>query len=194
MSATLADEQITALYVRHHRSLHRYVTSMTYGDRHLAEDIVQETFLRAWRTPELVTDAGGSCRSWLTTVARNVVIDRLRRKGRRPAETSEDALPLIADPTCEADQVVISLTVRRALKELSPIQRHILVELYFRQRSLAEVAERLCIPTGTVKSRAHYAVRALRRVIEEPSGVVGRSGYIDSDIRTSPDPAVHIGA
>lgn len=170
--ATLGDEEIEALYLRHRQSLFRYVIGMTFGDRHLAEDIVQETFLRAWRTPELATDPGSSCRGWLTTVARNVVIDRLRRRDRRPPEVGGEVLPLIPDPTCEMDRVVTSLTVRRALARLAPVQRHILIELYFRQRSVSEVADRLGVPTGTVKSRAHYAVRALRQLLEEQTPAV----------------------
>jgi RNA polymerase sigma-70 factor (ECF subfamily) len=164
---TLRHEQIEALYARHGRPLLRYVASLTFGDQHLAEDIVQETFLRAWRTPALVTGATGSCHRWLTTVARNTLIDRLRHRARRPQEAGGETLPLIPDPTCDIDRVVTSLTVRRALSKLAPAQRHILVELYFGQRSLNEVATRLGIPTGTVKSRAHYAVRALRRILEE---------------------------
>jgi RNA polymerase sigma-70 factor (ECF subfamily) len=170
--SSLGEEQFEALYDRHGQSLLRYVIGLTFGDQHLAEDIVQETFLRAWRTPQLVTDRGGSCRGWLTTVARNVLIDRLRCRGRRPQEVGEGALPLIPDPTCEMDRVVTSLTVRRALAQLAPVHRQILVELYFRQHSLTEVAQRLRVPTGTAKSRAHYALRALRQLLEEQSPVV----------------------
>jgi RNA polymerase sigma-70 factor, ECF subfamily len=161
--ATLGSHQLEAMYLRYGPGLRRYVLGLTFGDRHLAEDIVQETFLRAWRTPELVDD---SCRGWLTTVARNLLIDRLRRRDRRPREAGEDALPLIADPICEMDRVVTSLTVRRAIAQLPPLQRNVLIELYFRQRSLGEVAERFGIPVGTVKSRLHYALSALRRVLD----------------------------
>lgn len=164
---TLRHEQIEALYARHGRTLLRYVASLTFGDRHLAEDIVQETFLRAWRTPALVTGAAASCHGWLTTVARNMLIDRLRHRARRPQEAGGDSLPFIPDPICDIDRVVMSLTVRRALGTLTPAHRHILVELYFRQRTPIEVATRLGVPIGTVKSRAHYAARALRRALQE---------------------------
>ncbi len=150
------------LYSRYGRTLHRYLLTLTFGDQHLAEDLLQEVLLRAWRTPELVNDRSDSARAWLTTVARNIVIDRLRRNGRRPQEASGDVLPQIAEPTCEIERVVTSLTVRDAMAKLTPTRREILIEMYFRQRSVNEVSESLGIPVGTVKSRAYYALRALR--------------------------------
>lgn len=164
--AVMDDAQMEALYARYGQTLHRYLLTLTFGDQHLAEDIVQETLLRAWRTPELVNDRSYSARAWLTTVARNIVIDRLRRNGRRPQESGAEALPQIAEPTCEIERVVTSLTVRDAMAKLTPARREILVEVYFRQRSLNEVSESLGIPVGTVKSRAHYALRALRVELE----------------------------
>ncbi len=163
-SRTLTDAQMETLYARHGQPVFRYLLSMTFHDRHLAEDILQETFLRAWRTPELMDSE--SARGWLTTVARNLVIDRLRHRGRRPLESGDGALPQIAEPTCAIDQVVTSMTVHAALARLTRSQREILVEMYFRQRSLIEAADVLGIPVGTVKSRAHYALRALRRELE----------------------------
>jgi RNA polymerase sigma-70 factor (ECF subfamily) len=161
------DAQLEALYTQYGPSLRRYLISLTFGDQHLAEDILQETLLRAWRTPALVNDRSDSARAWLTTVARNIVIDRLRRRGRRPQESGADALPQIAEPTCEIDRVLTSLTVRDALAKLTPTRRHILVEMYFNQRSLNEVSQSLGIPVGTVKSRAHYALRALRAHLDD---------------------------
>lgn len=170
-AATMDDRQLEALYLRHGHGLFRYVLSRTFGDQHLAEDIVQETLLRAWRNPELLADGAGHCRAWLTTVARNLVIDRLRWRGRRPPETGDDALPQLATPSCEMDRVVVLLTVRDAIARLTPARREILIEMYFRERSLTEVAESLGIPLGTVKSRAHYALRALRLELAEQQPV-----------------------
>jgi len=159
---TIHERDMEAICRRHGHALHRYVLSLTFGDQHLAEDIVQETFLRAWRSPELVTDGQESCRGWLTTVARNLVIDRLRKRGRRPQEAGDEALPHVVEPTCGIDRALVSITLREAMAKLTPARRQILVEMYYRERSLNEVAKTLGIPVGTVKSRAHYALRALR--------------------------------
>jgi RNA polymerase sigma-70 factor, ECF subfamily len=147
---------------RHSTGLRKYILSLTFGDEHLADDVLQETFLRAWRQPEVVTDTRDSRRAWLHTVAKNIVIDRSRWRGRRPQEAGDAALPWIAEPNSDIDRVVISLTLRQAIRKLPRVQREILTELYYRERSLNEIAEKLGIPVGTVKSRAHYALRALR--------------------------------
>jgi RNA polymerase sigma-70 factor (ECF subfamily) len=166
-SQTLDDRKMESLYLQYGQSVFRYVRTLTMGDEHLAEDITQETFLRAWRTPDLIVDGPVGCRSWLTTVARNLVVDRLRRRQRRPQEAGDEALPMVAAAGCDMDRVVTSLTVWSALAKLTPARRQVLVELYFRGRSLSEVADELGIPIGTVKSRAHYALRALRQYLQE---------------------------
>src|SRR5262249_62225682 len=114
------------------------------------------------RPPELVADGRDSRRAWLYTVARNLIIDRSRSRGCRPPETDDAVLPSIPDPTCAIDRVLTSLALREALTRLTAAQREVLVELYYRDRSPNEIAAALGIPVGTVKSRAHSAVRALR--------------------------------
>jgi RNA polymerase sigma-70 factor, ECF subfamily len=166
---TLDDRKLDALYRRHRPAVFRYALGLTLGDRHLAEDITQETFLRAWRTPHLATDRPDGCHGWLTTVARNLVIDRLRHRRRRPTEAGDGALPTVAAPTSEVDHMLTALTVRHALAKLTPSHRQILTETYLRGRALAEVAEELGIPLGTAKSRVHYALRALRQELAEPA-------------------------
>jgi RNA polymerase sigma-70 factor (ECF subfamily) len=169
---TLDERKTEVLYQRHRPSVLRFVRTLTLGDEHLAEDIIQETFLRAWRTPDLIVDGPDGCHNWLTKVARNLVIDRLRWRGCRPPETGDQQLPMVAAPGSEMDRVDTSLTVRDALARLTPDRRAILVEVYLRGRSVTEVAESLGIPLGTAKSRIHYALRALRQVLEEPAGAV----------------------
>src|SRR5215470_5951961 len=160
--ATAEDRHLEEFCRRHSSALHRYVRTLTYGDGYLTEDIVQETFIRAWRQPEVVADGRGSGHAWLYTVARNIVIDRVRARGCRPRETGDAVLPPMPDPVCPIDRLVTSLTLREALTRLSARQREILVELYYRDRSPQEIAAALGIPVGTVKSRTHYALRALR--------------------------------
>ena len=153
---------IRALYAEHGKALLAYATRLT-GDRPAAEDVVQETLIRAWRHPEIVSNARGSVRGWLLTVARDIVTDRYRAKAARPTEVAEsESTPPIAHD--HADAVVESMAMTEALDQLSPDHREVLVEIYYRGRTVPETAGRLGIPEGTVKSRAHYALKALRKL------------------------------
>lgn len=158
-----ADEALVrSLYEEHGRALLAYATRLT-GDRAAAEDVVQETLVRAWKHPEVLVNGKGSVRGWLLTVARNIVTDRARARAARPIEVEESP----ATPPIErdhADSVVDSMVVMEALDQLSGHHRDVLVELYFRGRSVTEAADVLGIPPGTVKSRSHHALRALREV------------------------------
>jgi RNA polymerase sigma-70 factor, ECF subfamily len=160
---------IRALYADHGRALLAYATRLT-GDRAAAEDVVQETLVRAWRRIDAVTSGEGSVRGWLFTVARNIVIDQARARAARPAEVAPgaDAPTGERDP---AEQVVDSLVVMDAMDRLSPEHRSVIEEIYFRGRPVAETAAVLDIPPGTVKSRSYYALRALRDRIEPTRGV-----------------------
>lgn len=167
--STRADEQLLrALYDEHAAPLFGYVLRLTSGDRGWAQDVVQEVMLRAWRHPRVLD--GGPVRGWLHTVARNLVIDQWRARHVRPEVISaEPPEPGASDGTDEAMQ---SWLVAEALRRLSGHHREVLVECYYLGRSTAEAAERLGIPAGTVKSRTHYALRALRLALEE-MGVIG---------------------
>jgi RNA polymerase sigma-70 factor (ECF subfamily) len=174
--ATAEDRHLEEFCRRHGSALHRYVRGLTYGDCYLTEDIVQETFIRAWRQPQVVADGRGTGHAWLYTVARNIVIDVFRARGCRPQETADAVLPSTPDPVCPIDRLVSSLALREALTSLTATQREILVELYYRDRSPHEIAAALGIPVGTVKSRAHYALRALRAELTGTRPVRTRQG------------------
>jgi RNA polymerase sigma-70 factor, ECF subfamily len=135
------------------------------GDRAAAEDVVQEALVRAWRNPDVLTNGKGSTRGWLLTVVRNLVIDRVRARQARPAEVSEDpdAQPAVRD---HAELVAAAVTVREALDGLSEEHRAVLDQLYLQDRTLGEAAQALGVPTGTVKSRSFYALRALRATMQ----------------------------
>jgi RNA polymerase sigma-70 factor, ECF subfamily len=154
---------ITALYHEHGRSLLAYATRLT-NDRAAAEDVVQETLLRAWRHPEVLVNGQGSVRGWLLTVARNIVVDRARARSARPPEVPEQATTATAAPDRPED-VVDSIAVLGAIEQLSAEQRSVLVELYWRGSSVAEAAQRLSVPAGTVKSRAYYGLQSLRGIM-----------------------------
>ena len=146
---------VRSLYDEHGRALLAYATRLT-GDRAAAEDVVQETLVRAWKHPEALVNGKGSVRGWLLTVARNLITDRARARAARPIEVAESP----ATPPVErdhADAVVDSVVVMAALDTLSGPHRDVLVELYFRGRSVVEAAGVLGIPAGTVKSRSYHA-------------------------------------
>jgi RNA polymerase sigma-70 factor, ECF subfamily len=160
---------LRALHDQHAHALWSYVVGLTGGDRGRAQDVVQETLLRAWRNPAVLEQAGGSGRSWLFTVAKRIVIDEWRSASRRP-ELVTDQVP---EQTVEdsAQQSVDRQLVLAALRTLSIEHRQVLLECYFRGASVAEAATTLGVPPGTIKSRTHYALHALRQAIDEMGGV-----------------------
>ncbi|WP_030378468.1 MULTISPECIES: sigma-70 family RNA polymerase sigma factor [unclassified Streptomyces] len=163
---TTAEHELAALQREHGRPLFALLLRLCDGDRQRAEDLVQETLLRAWQHPEaLRAHDFTSVRPWLLTVARRLAIDARRARQARPAEVGDAVLahaPVCAD---HAERSAAMLDVREAVKTLTPEHREVLVQVYFRGASVAEAAEALGIPPGTVKSRAYYALRALRRVL-----------------------------
>jgi len=165
-----AEAIIIQLYRENGPFVLRYVTGLL-RDRHLAEDVVQETMLRAWRHCAQLSEQKGSVRGWLIKVAHNVAMDKIRMRQSRPAEVAEETAPEapVAD---HADTVVTALHVREALARLSPSHRAVVEEIYLNGRTAREAAARLGIPEGTVCSRSFHALRILRREL----GVQARVG------------------
>ncbi len=153
-----------ALQAEHGSALLGYVTRIT-GDPQRAEDVVQETLLRAWRKAGSLEGNASSLRSWLFSVAHNLAIDELRARAAR----REEADPELADVVVvgQLDRALEAAQITEALRTLSREHREALVETYFRGRSVAEAAVQLGVPAGTVKSRTYYALRALRATLEE---------------------------
>jgi len=156
---------LRVLYDEHAAALWRYSVRLT-GDRVRAEDVVQETLLRAWQHPEVTGDSERSARAWLFTVARNLIIDEQRSARYRRENVS---LELVADRG-EADEVNTALDrllVGDAMAALSAEHRAVIRRAYYLGWTTAQIAADLEIPEGTVKSRLHYAVRALRLILQE---------------------------
>jgi RNA polymerase sigma-70 factor (ECF subfamily) len=162
------DALLRALHDEHGPALWHYALGLTGGDAAQAEDVVQETFLRAWRHPQAFEPERGSARAWLYTVARHLVVDD-HRSARARHESATAQVPEQETPD-ETGQVVDRALVTAAIARLSPEHRAVLRECYYRGRSVAEAAVILGVPPGTVKSRTHYALQALRLAVDELGG------------------------
>ena len=157
-------ELLRALVDEHGRPLWRFVVRLT-GNPAFADDVVQETLLRAWRRPEVLDQTESSARAWLFTVARNLVIDEHRSAHARH-EIGTDRVPERATVD-QTDALLDSWLIADALECLSAEHRAVVICSYYRGQSVAETARLLGIPAGTVKSRLHYALRALRLALQE---------------------------
>ncbi|MBW1638456.1 sigma-70 family RNA polymerase sigma factor [Microbacterium resistens] len=158
------DERLAALYDVHAGPIRRYVVHLT-GNASSADDVVQETLLRAWRTPRILEQEAATSRAWMLTVARHLVIDEARSARRR----HERAVPEVPEGTApdDTDRLIDALLIEDALAALSAEHRAVIVAGYFGGRSVEEISGELGIPKGTVKSRMHYGLRALRLALQE---------------------------
>ncbi|GGS55352.1 sigma-70 family RNA polymerase sigma factor [Streptomyces griseoviridis] len=164
---------------RRHQYLHTLVTQhrsalVSYAerlltDRHLAEDIAQEALIRAWVHTDKLRSGEGSARGWLLKVTRNLVIDHTR-SARVRHETTVDDTGEVAQHD-HADAVLARVQADALLRSLPPEHREVLVHTYLYGYTVRETAQLLGVPAGTVKSRQHYALHALR----------GRAGVPPSD-------------
>jgi RNA polymerase sigma-70 factor (ECF subfamily) len=161
---TLDERELRVISQAHRGPLLGYLQRLT-GDLHLAEDIVQETLLRAWREAPSRGSRNGALRPWLFRVARNLATDLHRARRARPREVSVEPatqLPAVdrADRSVQISQII------GALRALRGEHRVVIIEVCMRGRSVAEVAGLLGIPVGTAKSRCYYGLRALRAELE----------------------------
>lgn len=155
------------LYDKHAAELWRYAVRLT-GDRARAQDVVQETLLKAWQHPEVTGDPARSPRAWLFTVARNMIIDdqRSARFRNESVIADPDQIHDRAGPD-EANSAMDRMLLSSALAQLSADHRTVIRRSYYEGWTTAQIAADLEIPEGTVRSRLHYAVRALRLTLQE---------------------------
>jgi RNA polymerase sigma-70 factor (ECF subfamily) len=184
---------LASLYDRHADAVYAAACRLT-SDRHVAEEVVQETFLALWNRAELYDPAAGSLAAWLHAIARNRTVDRLRAAGRRPnlvplsaaaGEDEHDAAALerlVAGgkviggsdlgpgPEGALDSAELRTTLQSALEEMSDTERTVIVLAYREELSQSEIAARLGWPLGTVKTRTRRALFRLREVLAREYG------------------------
>lgn len=155
-------EALGQLYRRYERRLYGLGLKLL-GDQSLAEELVQETFLRVWRHAGQFDPARGSVATYVFTIARRIAVDLWRRPSSRPFLPEPDDAASAGDAV---DLVLVGLTVRDALESLSPDHRQVLELSYGKDLKQRDIADQLGLPLGTVKTRTYHGLRALKRALE----------------------------
>jgi RNA polymerase sigma-70 factor (ECF subfamily) len=158
-------EELRVLYDLHGDEIFRFCGRFL-RDRSLAEEAVQETFLRAWRSPARQAGQIDQIRPWLFSIARTTCLDTQRRLRVRPV-SSDAPMPEIASDDRSIDDVFATWTVEEALRRIRPDQRYAIVETYLKGRRYSELAAELGLPEATIRSRVFYGLKALRLALEE---------------------------
>jgi RNA polymerase sigma-70 factor (ECF subfamily) len=158
---------VQRMYRQHAACLQAFVLRLTGGDRHWAEDVTQETLMRAWRLADRLQEGGQrQMLPWLITVARRIVMNERRSRRARPQEVFGSAF----EPTPVTDEMERAIQRKilvDALAKLGEAHRRVVVAIYLMGQSTEEVAQSLGIPRGTVKSRSYYGLRALREALQQ---------------------------
>ena len=190
-----SEEALAALYDRHVDGVHAVALRLT-SDRHLAEEVVQETFLALWNRAELFDPAVASLATWLRSIARNRTVDRLRAAGRRPSlvslggtgepDGSDTGIERLSpdlvvvggaapdrDPEAAAEAADVRAAIAAALAGMPGDERTVILLAYREELTQVEIAERLAWPLGTVKTRTRRALARLRAILEGEGAQVG---------------------
>lgn len=159
---------LRASYAAHGAEIYRYALRQ-FHDEGAAQEVVQEVFLRAWRRADTYDPSVAGLRVWLFAIARNVVVDEVRRIKVRPwrRELTDDPEAGARSVAPADDALVDTWLVEEALRRLRPEHRAAIVETYLRGRPYAEVAAEAGVPVGTVRSRVFYGLKALRLAMDE---------------------------
>jgi RNA polymerase sigma-70 factor (ECF subfamily) len=163
LPALTREREVREAYAAHSGELYGFAVR-SLSDAGLAEEAVQETFLRAWKAGERYDPEIGSLRTWLFAILRNVVIDLGRARASRPRVGPEAGIEPSVEPL---EQALVAWQVEEAMRRIGEDHRQVLLETHFRARPYAEVAEEMGVPEGTIKSRVYYGLKALRVALEE---------------------------
>lgn len=168
MTIAVAAASIDELIHTHGPGLLNYTTRLLNGDRASAEDVLQETWVRAWRHLGQLTEQKGSVRGWLTRVAHNIAMDQHRARRARPTEVCWSDLDTSRaaatdNPAREVEERII---IEKLLEGLSDQHRKTIIEVYFADQTASGAAFALGVPVGTVKSRVFHALRTMRSEAE----------------------------
>jgi len=136
------------------------------GDRGHAEDAVQEAFAAIWRSASTYRPERGAAGGWLYTVARNAIVDRLRRNGLALDAELPELASAERGPAQRAEDSDVAWRVHRALEDLQPREREVIELAYWSGMSQSEVAQYLHLPLGTVKTRTRSALARLASMLE----------------------------
>jgi RNA polymerase sigma-70 factor (ECF subfamily) len=190
-----SEEALPALYDRHADAVFSAALRAS-GDRWIAADVVQETFLALWNRAELFDPSRGTLSAWLATIARNRAIDRLRSAARHEraasfssyARTEADDHSVVEWLTASGELIGVAgpepgpelalshketrASIKEALDSLDPVERRVIVLAYDGGLSQSEIATSLGWPIGTVKTRTRRALRHLRDRLERPGAGV----------------------
>jgi RNA polymerase sigma-70 factor, ECF subfamily len=160
---------MSELYRRYAERLYRYGLQVL-GDAGLAEEMVQESFVRLWRNAGQFDPARGSVAAYLIVIGRSVAADVRKRPSSRPLEQLDETfLPPQLD---SVDEILSGLMVREAVDGLSPAHRQVLM-LSEAGLTQSQIAARLELPLGTVKTRTFHALRALRTALAQKGFPLG---------------------
>ena len=165
------DEDLRAAYARYSGELFG-LARRALDDAGLAEEAVQETFLRAWRAAHRFDPAIGSLRTWLFAICRNILVDMSRARAARPRVVEREPLEHPA-PFDDLEQVLTCAGIEAALLQISDRHRTVLVEVHLNGRPIPEVADELGVPPGTIYSRLYYGLKALGVALEEAGWLDG---------------------
>ncbi|AEI42074.1 RNA polymerase sigma factor [Paenibacillus mucilaginosus] len=162
------EEALTMLYDRYEKAVYAFAYRMVQ-DPMMAEEVVQELFLRIWNAAARYDSGQGKLTTWMFTLTRNITIDALRKKRRRsPQQPAEpEALAFVADDRADTEGEVesrwVGEEIQAALQVLNQDQKQVLEWIYYQGYTQQEVSERYAIPLGTVKSRVRLALKQLQQ-------------------------------
>lgn len=157
---------VHAAFEEHGRALYGYAYNCTL-DTAIAEDCVQEVFVRAWTARDRYQASRASERTWLFAIARNVVIDQVRARAKRPTPVEDERIERRLAPVTETDVVDDRLTLLGGLARLSAEHRAVIVAVQLDGMTYQQFAEASGVPAATLRTRMYYGLKALRAELGE---------------------------